>query len=191
MNIWNQPYPANINELIEKSNQFKEILFEKLNDSACKTLYQLYPPNHKGTVKKDLALFAHLGYTPNSFFNSKSKSEDEIRGIYVFGEFDEITGTVIPKYVGISRTIFRRLKQHGWGKKHNEATLASMKAIYKKTHTAKFRSEMTTEIILEQQTIIRNYKVVILPEENDYDMYFMEVFLAGVWKTKWNSFKTH
>lgn len=190
MNIWNQPYPNDINELIERSNHFEELLFQKLNNPSCQTLSELYQPNHNGTVKK-LELFERIGYFPNTFFNSNSKIKDEIRGLYVFGELDLKSEQVIPKYVGISRTIFRRLKQHGWGKKHNEATLAALKAIYKKTHTEKLRSTMKEDIIKEQQEIIRNYKVVILPIENDYDMYFIEVYLAGVWKTEWNSFKTH
>jgi hypothetical protein len=50
---------------------------------------------------------------------------------------------------------------------------------------------MKEDVIIEQQEIIRKYKVAILPIENDYDMYFIEVYLAGVWKTEWNSFKTH
>ena len=45
--------------------------------------------------------------------------------------------------------------------------------------------------IEEQQRIIREYKVAIIEETNDFDMYFMEVYFAGVWKTEWNTFKTH
>jgi hypothetical protein len=35
MNIWNQPYTKNINE---QSKQFKELLFQKLNDPSCKSI---------------------------------------------------------------------------------------------------------------------------------------------------------
>lgn len=190
MNIWNEPYPKKIDDLIDKSIQYKELLFKKLNNEKCKTLLELYPKNQKGLISKDMALFNNLGYLPNTFSNSKFKKEAEIKGLYIFGELDKKSDQVIPRYVGISRTIFRRLKQHGWGKKHNEATLAALKAITKGSHRG-VRNTMSEETIEEQQKIIRNYKVVILPETNDYDMYFMEVYLAGVLKTEWNSFRTH
>ena len=45
--------------------------------------------------------------------------------------------------------------------------------------------------MLPAKTVIRNYKVVLVHIENDYDLYFLEVALAGIFKTKWNSFKTH
>ena len=41
------------------------------------------------------------------------------------------------------------------------------------------------------QEIIQNYKVVLVEVQNDYDLYFLEVSLAGIFNTKWNSFKTH
>jgi hypothetical protein len=45
--------------------------------------------------------------------------------------------------------------------------------------------------IEKQQQIIRQYKVALLPESLDFDLYFMEVYFAGKLKTLWNSFKTH
>jgi hypothetical protein len=38
---------------------------------------------------------------------------------------------------------------------------------------------------------LRNYKVALYPVLNDYELYFYEVALSGVFKTKWNSFRTH
>lgn len=51
---------------------------------------------------------------------------------------------------------------------------------------------MLYQFELEQEQLeIKNFRVIIIPEENDYDLYFMEVYLAGKLKTKWNSFRTH
>lgn len=45
--------------------------------------------------------------------------------------------------------------------------------------------------MLPAKLLIRNFKVVLVNIENDYELYFLEVALAGIFKTKWNSFKTH
>jgi hypothetical protein len=133
--------------------------------------------------------FKELGYTLNSKLKKKDEKNTEIKGLYVFGECDD-TGKVIPKYVGISKTIFRRFRQHGWSKEHNKASLAYMKASQKQLHIGQ-RKHIKHEILEDQQKIIRNYKVAVLQVDNDYDLYFMEVYFAGKWKTEWNSFKTH
>ena len=66
----------------------------------------------------------------NSLLNKKSNSKHELKGLYVLYSANNKT------YVGISRTIFRRLKQHFYGKNHNESTLVYMMALeeYKKNH---------------------------------------------------------
>jgi predicted GIY-YIG superfamily endonuclease len=188
MNIWNEAYPRDLDSLIFKSKKSAKLILDKLNNKSCRSLSELY---QNSGMTKDNRIFEYLDCTPNSTLYKTSKKQNEIKGLYVFGEINEFNGEVIPKYIGISRTIVRRLKQHGWGINHNQASLAASKAMRKKTHHDKFRSTMTKETIRKQQEIIRNYKVVILPELNDYDMYFMEVYLAGLWKTEWNSFRTH
>lgn len=96
----------------------------------------------------------------------------------------------MPCYVGISGTIFRRLKQHGWYKLHNEATLAYLKASSKEKYIGE-RKNLEYTKIEEQQKIIRQYKVATIAEPIDFDLYFMEVYISGKLKTLWNSFKTH
>ncbi|KUJ63865.1 hypothetical protein AR687_01370 [Flavobacteriaceae bacterium CRH] len=53
------------------------------------------------------------------------------------------------------------------------------------------RSTITEEDMLPAKSIIQNYKVVLVAVQNDYDLYLLEVLLAGKFKTKWNSFRTH
>lgn len=113
------------------------------------------------------------------------------KGLYIFGE--EIDGRVIPVYVGISRSVYRRLRQHAWGKKHNECTLAYLKTRHRWKIEGKktYRATITDEDMLPAKSIIQNYKVVLVAIQNDYDLNFLEVLLAGKFKAKWNSFRTH
>lgn len=189
MNYWNHPYPESFESLIKKSEANLAVLLQQLNDSECKTLDELYKFNNvTNEVKRQKKVFDELGYKPNSRLNKSTKVNNEIKGLYIFGE--SIDGVVKPIYIGISGTIFRRLKQHGWGKQHNEATFAYLIASSKSNHIGG-RKLLPPELLIEQQKLIRQFKVVILPEVLDYDLYFLEVYLAGRLKTHWNTFKTH
>lgn len=53
------------------------------------------------------------------------------------------------------------------------------------------REAMEVEEWKKKQQELRDYRVLIIPESNDYDLYFMEVYIAGRLKTKWNSFRTN
>jgi hypothetical protein len=188
MNYWNEPYPSSMEELVSKCNIAIDLLLNKLQNSDCKTLSELYKTMPNGAICRQKKLFDELGYFPNRKMSSKFKKYNEIKGLYVFGEkVDEI---VIPRYVGISGSIFRRLKQHGWGKLHNEATLAYLKAASKNKFLGK-RIELSYVELSKQQELIRQYKVAIISEPLDFDLYFMEVYIAGKLKTHWNTFKTH
>jgi hypothetical protein len=165
---------------------------EKLNSKSCKKINELYY-FEKNRIKRHKENFNNLGYAPNSFLknNCKNLENNEFKGLYVFG--DEVKGKIIPVYIGISRTIFRRLKQHAWGKKHNECSLAYLKTREKWLSDGKDigRSTILNNDMLPAKSIIENYKVVLYHIPNDYDLYFLEVVLAGLLRTKWNSFRTH
>lgn len=182
MNYNEENYPEDIIELLNHADELAISIRQKLNYQECKKVGDLYNIVN-GKTTRDKKKFEELGYTPNE--------SSEFKGLYIFGE--EIEGRVIPVYVGISRTVYRRLRQHAWGKKHNECTLAYLKTRHrwkmegKKTE----RATITDEDMLLAKSIIQNYKVVLIPVPNDYDLYFLEVVLAGKFKTKWNSFKTH
>lgn len=107
---------------------------------------------------------------------------------YVFALIDK--RVVTPLYAGISGTIYRRLKQHTWGGKHNEASLAylmaSLETGYKKT-----RARLDQKELIKQQEIIRKCHVVIYPETDDCKLYFLEAYVAAALKTKCNRFRTH
>lgn len=186
MNYNNEPFPNDINELIKKCDDVIDRIQKRFSDNGCLIVKDLYD-NDKGHRQKDFV--KKLQVECNTKLNDKIKKDNEVKGLYVFGELYE-TGNVIPVYVGISRTIFRRLYQHTWGTKHNEASFAYLKAKSRLEHSTKRETLALSEIQSEQEKI-KNYRLIVIPELNDYDLYFMEVYIAGKLKTKWNSFKTH
>jgi hypothetical protein len=54
-----------------------------------------------------------------------------------------------------------------------------------------YRATITNDDMLPAKKLIQNFKVALFEVQNDYDLYFLEVALAGKFRTKWNSFKTH
>jgi hypothetical protein len=192
MNYRNEPYPENLINVINYANDLATEISKKLNSDTCKKISELYF-FEKNRIKRHVNNFDSQGYTPNSFLKNTTKNTDnnEFKGLYIFGE--EIEGKITPVYVGISRTIFRRLKQHAWGKKHNECSLAYLKTREKWISEGNNidRATISNEDMLPAKSIIQNYKVVLWSVPEDYNLYFLEVVLAGKFKTKWNSFRTH
>lgn len=192
MNYKNEPYPKDLLSVFNNAEDLASRIVEKLNDESCRRVKDLYYEK-EDRIKRNEEIFNALGYVPNTFLktNSLNTKNNEFKGLYIFGE--EIEEKVIPVYVGISRSVFRRLKQHAWGKKHNECSLAYLKTRHRfESEGKEFRRIASKEEdMLPAKSVIRNYKVVLVNIENDYDLYFLEVALAGIFKTKWNSFKTH
>lgn len=186
MNYNRERFPDEINQLVQKCEQTILKINKYFESQDCIIVKDLYKENtshrHKDYLNK-------LQVTCNTKLNDKVKKNNEVKGLYVFAELKE-SGEIKPIYVGISRTVFRRLYQHTWGKLHNETSFSYLKAKHYSNHKGK-RKDLAEELLKEQQEKIKNYKLIVIPEENDYDLYFMEVYIAGKLKTYWNSFKTH
>lgn len=179
-----EKYPENIDLSIDRIEKVKIEIEKLLNDSNCPTLANLYCDT-KGKNFRNKQHFDSLKYHPNCIEN-----KNEFRGMYVFGEKSN-DNLVRPLYVGISRTVYRRLRQHGWGKYHNECSLAYLIA---KDHFGlpfKKIDEAYDNSLKHGKNEVRKFKVALYHFESDYELYLMEVILAGMWKTKWNSFRTH
>lgn len=187
MNYWGHQYPSTMESVIHRCEQGLASVEKCFASNKCCTINDLYKEKD-GRVRRMEQIFDELGHAPNAILNSKDDVHNELKGLYVFGEI--VNSVVLPRYVGISGTIIRRLKQHGWGKQHNEATLAYLMAAAKTQYNGK-RAHLSYSEIRQQQDVIRQYKVVVLPELQDFDLYFMEVYFAGKLKTLWNNFKTH
>lgn len=178
VNYKEETYPENLSVLLNYADELAENIIVNLNSTNAKRVVDLYTEIN-GKIIRNKKQFEELGYTPNEL--------NEFKGLYIFGV--EQNGKVFPVYVGISRTVFRRLRQHTFGKNHNQCSLAYLKTKQQKVEIT--RKTVTNEDMLPAKKIIQNYKVVLVPVQNDYDLYFLEVVLAGKFKTKWNSFKTH
>ncbi|MBI3502009.1 MAG: hypothetical protein HY063_09455 [Bacteroidetes bacterium] len=188
MNHWGESYPKNIDALVSKCEHSLISLTQKLNHKDCKTIGELYRADGE-RIFRQKELFENLGYIPNTKSYPKFKQNNEIKGLYLFGE-KVSSKKIIPRYVGISGTIFRRLRQHCFGKLHNEATLAYLMASSESKYEGE-RKHFPYVELEKRQKVICNYRVAILPELLDFDLYFIEVYFAGKLKTLWNSFKTH
>ena len=196
MNYNKESYPPDLQGLLSKANNLAAKVIEKLNKSNCPVLGHLYMELHKTcgarpeySIRREKKAFDDLGYEAN-IKSGKSKSLNEFKGLYVFGE--ETANIVVPVYVGISRTVYRRLRQHGYGKLHNQCSLAYLMAKdnNKNIERATIHKEFEEEL-LSQKEQVKSFKVALFPIKSDYELYFIEVALAGILKTKWNSFRTH
>ncbi|MGB1017777.1 MAG: hypothetical protein ACPGVH_01800 [Chitinophagales bacterium] len=183
MNNWENHNPEEISQLVKDSLLKAAELEAKLNDLNCPRLSDLYLKEEGKNRFRQVKLFNELRYEANN--------ENEFKGLYVFAK--EIEGIITPVYVGRSRTVFRRLRQHGWGKEHNECTLAYRfaKREYHKNNIKVKRKDVTQKELEFGREMVQNFKVALIPVPKDYDLYLLEVLLAGYWKTKWNSFRTH
>ena len=187
-NYKGEKFPDNLTSLLLESERMAAEIKNNLINAP--TLGELY--HYDDTSKK---VFRQKEKFPplicNSKLSSKHKSDNEIMGLYIFGE--PIDNTVEPVYVGITRTIYRRLKQHGWGKWHNQCTLAYIMANkhYHNNEFDKSRKDLPERELDDMKKKLRKHHVMIIPVDLDYELYFLEVALAGLLETKWNSFRTH
>lgn len=188
MNYKGESYPKNLKLLLEEADKIAKELKVKLNRKSCPYLNDLYIES-SCSANRQTSVFNQLGYTPNTKLSHKNKSDNEFKGLYVFGE-EQQNGRIQPVYIGISRTVYRRLKQHGWGKRHNECTLAYLMASEKINHN-KSRESIPLKELEKAKSKVVKFKVVMYPVKSDYELYFLEVTIAALLKTKWNSFKTH
>lgn len=183
------------NYLGEPIPDFKQLSSEVI-DTAEKIIHgekyhftELFFRQPSGYYEKNLELFEKIGF--NNRLKESDPNENEIKGIYIFYENDEA------QYIGISRKLIRRLRNHFLGKTHFEASLSYLVArheydneygdymgIRKDFPFEKYRTEI-------QKNMIENWKIEIIPETDNYKLYYLELILACKLKTKWNSFETH
>lgn len=146
--------------------------------------------------------------------NMKAKKHTDFEGLYAFAELTASKEVEekewVFRYVGISRNVMTRLKQHSWGNESNTATLAHLIAkqqeltdeereIYsrKKKAEAMLKNQIIEKLEASRKSIrdnsVKQYKVVVfrLEDGRDYSMYFHEVAVAGILRCYWNSFRTH
>jgi len=160
--------PEDLKKIIDKCALDAKTLVNKLNQPECLKLGDLYTHGSGRTVKRKHAI-------PKDWL---SNNGTEITGLYLFGEEVE-NGQIIPLYTGISRTVFRRLRQHGWGKSKSEASFA-------------YRlSNRNIDGLPAMQSKIKQLRVVVLPIKDDDELYISEFVVAKLLNTAHNEFRTH
>jgi hypothetical protein len=138
---------------------------------------------------KPLSLFARDKVGPANIARECNLAGD-FSGCYVL-----IDGGA-PIYVGISRKVLNRLRQHVRGRSHFDASLAYAIAQHRQPTpggrtaamaTAKFRSAFQ-----EAQKYLRGLSVAFIRIDNPLELYVFEAYAAMSLGThQWNTFRTH
>lgn len=106
----------------------------------------------------------------------------------------------VPVYVGISRGVVGRLRQHVFGKSHLDASLAFKIAmtrhpgqtLEKLTRSQAMSDPLFGTSFAEAQSYLRSLYVAAIHIENPIELYVFEPYCALELDThQWNSFRTH
>jgi hypothetical protein len=136
-----------------------------------------------------LADFCKPGVGPG-FLTKQLGLKGDFSGCYVLVD----AGT--PIYVGISRTVIGRLRQHVFGKTHSDASLAYLMATKKAPHEVT-RSQAMRDMGFktafdDAQAYLRSLTCATIAIENPLELYLFEAFCAMELDTaQWNTFVTH
>jgi len=122
--------------------------------------------------------------------SQKFNLNSDFKGCYVL-----IDGTR-PIYVGTSRTVLQRLRQHVRGISHFDATLAygiaASRQPHKMTRTEAIADKDFHAVFTESQHYIQALSVAFIEITNPLELYLFEAFCAMELDTsEWNTFKTH
>jgi hypothetical protein len=101
-----------------------------------------------------------------------------------------------PFYVGISRRVFKRLRQHVQGNTHYDASLAyrmaNQKVRHNMTRAAAMRDTGFQQAFTEARALLRDSTVAVVAIENPLELYLFEAYCAMELGTgEWNTFETH
>jgi hypothetical protein len=114
----------------------------------------------------------------------------DLSGCYVLLRHDK------PFYVGISRGVVGRLRQHGMGKTHFDASLAYRMACEKIAHETTRNEAMKNpafrQAFDEAQQLLLDSNVAFIEISNPLELYLFEAYCAMELNTsEWNTFRTH
>lgn len=142
---------------------------------------------------RNMSLFARPGVGAGTLLKEFGFHQD-YSGCYVLVEAG------VPIYVGISRKVFGRLRQHVFGKTHFDASLAFRIAMAKHpdrtianaTRAEAMRDPLFGTSFAEAQAYLCSLQVATIAIENPLELYVFEAYCAIELDThQWNSFETH
>ncbi len=140
--------------------------------------------------------------------NSRPLAEFCVAGVGVktivrrLGKQDDFSGCYVllrdgkPFYVGISRGVAARLRQHGRGTTHFDASLAYRMACEKVPHhttrAAAMEDPVFRDAFDEAKQLLIGSSVAFIEIPNALELYLFEAFCAMELDThEWNTFRTH
>ena len=100
-----------------------------------------------------------------------------------------------PIYVGISRGVLKRIRDHVRGKTHETASLAFQIA-RSRTDMGGQRNTLMADSTFHDafekaKEYLRGLRVAFIKIDNDLELYLFEAYAAMKLDTGWNSFRTH
>ncbi len=123
----------------------------------------------------------------------KLGKEDDFSGCYVLLRRDSK-----PLYVGISRGVIGRLRQHVTGTTHFDATLAyrmaSKKVRHGKTQAIAMKDRVFRQAFKSKQRFLKGCTAAFIeiPKRKAVELYLFEAYCAMELNTcEWNTFRTH
>ena len=129
---------------------------------------------------------------PKNTRSRRSEAMNDFSGLYVF------FNRGVPEYVGISKTVIRRFKQHLISDKENQSSFVFLIA------RARFEIETGSPHNGDRKTFpfekycrtiqdefLDHWSFVVIPIVGGYAMSFTEIYVAAELGCKWNSFQTH
>jgi hypothetical protein len=197
-----------LKELIERADKIATECKEQLNKEGCPSLADFFDwdedAGKNGEWKRNSDKIKKLHH---SVFNDKkpiNRKENNVwSGLYAFGRMTD-EGDVVPVYIGRSRDILNRFKQHGFGGSHNQSSLAYLIAqgrltdedhivireIIESSESSSKRAALPIENLEAAMEEVKGFKVYLFPEARDYEQYFLEVAVAGLLDAEHNKWRT-
>lgn len=152
-------------------------------------------PGHMDELRREMSAprpmadFAQRGVGVRTLLRGAGRSED-FPGCYVMMNAGR------PVYVGISRKVFARLRQHVWADTHNSATLAYRMAATRTGHAMTRGDAMNDPEFRREfdraRDEIRSFSVSYVEIDNPLVLHIFEPYAALELGTgEWNTFETH
>jgi len=136
-----------------------------------------------------MSSFCKQGFGVRSILSGLRRNSD-FSGCYVLLREEK------PFYVGISRTVVQRLRQHVTGNTHFDASLAYLMATDRTGHKMKRSDAMRDSAFRaafdESKALLRDCSVAFIDIDNPLELYLFEAYCAMELDTcEWNTFRTH
>ncbi len=152
-------------------------------------------PKHLGTLRSAMVTprllkeFCTAGIGVRTLLKRVGRTTD-FSGCYVLLRENK------PFYIGISRGVVARLRQHGVGRTHFDASLAYRMACKKVDHEltrdAAMRDATFIKAFNQAKQMLRESSVAYVEITNPLELYVFEPYCAMELDTsEWNTFRTH